>query len=119
MSRFLADENFPGASIQLLRSAGHDVAAVIEDTPGAEDIEVLLQAVQSQRIILTFDRDYGQLIFGRRLPAPLGVVYFRIDDAHPDEAARMLLLLLALDVIGLEGKFTTIEERQLRQRPLP
>jgi len=119
LSRFLADENFPGSSIHLLRVAGHDVAAIIEDMPGVEDTEVLARAVRERQIVLTFDRDYGELIFGRRLPTPVGVVYFRLDDAPPEEAARMLLFLLALDVVSLEGNFTTLEERQLRQRPLP
>jgi len=65
MRRFLADENFPGSSIRLLRAASHDVAAIIEDSPGVEDAEVLARAVQEQRIALTFDRDYGELIYGR------------------------------------------------------
>ncbi len=56
MSRFLADENFPRTSSHLLRAAVHDVAATIEDMPGAEDTEVLARAVQEKRIILTFDR---------------------------------------------------------------
>ena len=119
MSRFLADENFPASSIHLLRAVGHDVSAIIEDKPGAEDTEVLAQAVQQQRVILTFDRDYGELIYGKRLPTPPGVVYFRLDNAPPDEPARMLSLLLTLDAIRLEGNFTTLEERQIRQRSLP
>lgn len=76
MSRFLADKNFPGSSIHLLRAAGHDVAAIIKDVPGIEDMEVLDRAVQERQIVLIFDRDYGELIFGRRSPAPVGVVYF-------------------------------------------
>lgn len=119
MSRFLADENFPGSSTHLLRTAGHDVAAIIDDMRGVEDTEVLARAVQEKRIILTFDRDYGELIYGKHLPAPPGVVYFRLDAAPPEEPAQMLLFLLALDVVRLEGKFTTLEERQVRQRPLP
>jgi len=58
------------------------------------------------------------LIYGRRLPALSGVVYFRLDNASPNEPAQMLLLMLALDVVNLQGNFTTVEERQVRQRPL-
>ena len=53
--RFLANENFPLASVNLLREAGCEVAAVIQDSPGAKDSEVLKRAVTEQRIVLTFD----------------------------------------------------------------
>ena len=119
MSRFLADENFPGASIRLLREAGHEVTAIIEEMAGAEDTQVLARAVQEKQIVLTFDRDYGELIYGKRLPAPPGVVYFRLDKAPPGEPAKVLLLILALNAIRLEGNFTTLEEAQFRQRLLP
>ena len=59
---FLANENFPLLSIHQLRNAHHDVASVIEDTPGAKDHEVLTRAQKEKRIVLTFDRDYGELL---------------------------------------------------------
>ena len=70
--RFLANENFPLVSVSLLRNAGHDVAAVIEESPGAKDSEVLARAAQEERVVLTFDRDYGSLIYRLGLPAPVG-----------------------------------------------
>ena len=51
--RLLANENFPLASVRSLRAAGHDVAAIIEDTPGTTDAEVLAQAAREARIVLT------------------------------------------------------------------
>jgi predicted nuclease of predicted toxin-antitoxin system len=60
---FLANENFPVVSIKLLRNAGHDVASVIEETPGNKDRGVLKRAHEENRIVLTFDRDYGELIY--------------------------------------------------------
>jgi predicted nuclease of predicted toxin-antitoxin system len=70
--QLLANENFPLVSVQLLRQANYDVASITEDSPGIEDPEVLARAVDEQRIILTFDRDYGELIFrfstGEALP---------------------------------------------------
>jgi predicted nuclease of predicted toxin-antitoxin system len=52
--QFLANENFPLLSIKILRGAGHDIISVLEDTPGAKDIEVLSRAQRETRIILTF-----------------------------------------------------------------
>ena len=54
----------------LLRQAGYDVASMTEDLPGKEDPEVLTRATNEQRVILTFDRDYGEPIYRLRLPSP-------------------------------------------------
>ena len=47
---FIADENFPLPSINKLRSAGHDVVAIITDSPGAADEEILTRAVRETRM---------------------------------------------------------------------
>ncbi len=116
--RFLANENFPLSSVFLLRSSGHDVSAIIQDSPGATDEEILSRAVDEQRIILTFDRDYGELIYHLRKPSPPGLVYFRFEPATPTEPAEYLLQLLAQQDISLK-KFTVAERSVIRQRPLP
>jgi len=117
--RFLANENFPLASVTRLREAGHDVAAVIEDLPGAKDSEVLARAAREERTVLTFDRDYGELIYRLGLPTPVGVIYFRFDPLTPEEPAERLLRLLTVSDLSLEKKFTVVERGQVRQRPLP
>lgn len=58
MIRLLADENVPLASIRLLRTAGWDVAEVVR---GATDMAALALAAREQRVIVTFDRDFGRL----------------------------------------------------------
>ena len=75
--QFLANENFPLVSVRNLRDFGLDIASIMEDSSGIKDTEVLARAVSENRIILTFDRDYGELIFRRFLPKPIGVIYFR------------------------------------------
>jgi predicted nuclease of predicted toxin-antitoxin system len=92
--RFLANENFPGDSVQLLRFSGHDVLYAAHDLTSQADTSVLQRAHDDQRIVLTFDRDYGELIFKRRLAAPLGVVYLRFDPDTPVEPAEIILALL-------------------------
>jgi predicted nuclease of predicted toxin-antitoxin system len=115
--RFLANENFPLASVGQLRAAGQDVVAVIQETPGARDPEVLQRAAAEARVILTFDRDYGELIYRRQLPVPPGVIYFRFDPLSPEEPAEHLLRLLA--IADLLHKYTVVERDRIRQRPLP
>jgi len=102
-----------------LRDAGHDVAAVIEDGPGATDAQVLARAHVESRILLTFDRDYGELIYRRGLPAPAGVLYLRFDPLSPVEPANYVLTLLAPGELQLEGRFSVATRQRIRQRQLP
>ena len=94
--RFLANENVPLTSVQRLRDAGHDVAAVSEDSRGAKDPAILALAAGEGRVILTLDRDYGGLVFRLWKPSPAGVVFLRFVPATPDEPAIRVLQLLAI-----------------------
>lgn len=116
--RFLADENFPIASVRNLRSAGYDVVAITEDSPGIDDTTILAQAVAEERIILTFDSDYGNLIFRDKLPAA-PIIYLRYEPLTPDEPAAHILRLLGIEGLALPLRFTVVDRRRLRQRPLP
>lgn len=77
--RFLADENVPGPLMEALRDHGHDVRWVRTDSPGSADPELLAQAQREDRTLLTFDKDFGSLVFLERLPALLAVVLLRIE----------------------------------------
>lgn len=117
--RFLANENFPLISVNCLREAGYDITSITENSPGIADAEVLVRAADEERIILTFDRDYGELIYRMGMSSPMGVVYYRYNPLTPEEPAQDLLRLLSLEGISLEQKFTVVERNQVRQRPLP
>ncbi|ACY48771.1 DUF5615 family PIN-like protein [Rhodothermus marinus] len=116
--RCLANENFPLSSVHLLRQAGYDVTSIIQEMPGATDHEVLARASREKRIVLTFDRDYGALVYRMRSPVPSGIVLFRFDPQTPEEPAQWLLRVLQQPGLFLEGKFTVIERERVRQRPL-
>ncbi len=70
--QFLANENIPSKSISILRNAGYDVIAIGEESPGISDRDILNRAQIEHRIILTFDRDYGELIYKRWKPSSSG-----------------------------------------------
>ena len=80
--RLLANENLPTPSVQHSRNNGYDVAAVAEGKGGLTDPEVLALAVTELRWIVTFDRDYGELIFARVLAAPPAVILFGMRSRH-------------------------------------
>ena len=78
--RFIADENLNDHTVRLLRAVGHDVLSVSEVAPGVDDEQVLALAVRESRILLTFDKGLGNLIFGCHLLPPPGIILFRISD---------------------------------------
>lgn len=115
--RFLADENFPRASVRLLRDAGHDVSSIQEDLRGASDPEVLRRSSAEDRILLTFDLDFGELIFLQKLPSPPGIILFRDEAPMPEEPGQTILHLASS--VSFIGMFSTVERHQVRQRRLP
>ncbi len=103
---FLANENFPRPSTILIRNKGFDIKSIQEDTPGISDEEVIKIANELDLIILTFDKDYGEIIFKYAKDNPPSVVFFREKGNTPDFAALTLLNLLEKSNLSLIGAFT-------------
>ena len=77
-------------------------------------------AKEEERILVTFDRDYGELIYKEKLPSPAGIIYLRFDPCHPTQAGEVISDLLKSASIDFTGKFTVIRnDGHIRQRPLP
>ena len=116
--RLLADENVPGDLVAALRERGHDVAWAHTDSPGSRDPEVLARAQAEDRILITFDKDFGELAFRAGLPAASGVVLFRISMPSVAEVVRLAVAALE-SPIEWAGKFTVVHDRHIRQTALP
>jgi predicted nuclease of predicted toxin-antitoxin system len=115
--RVLADENFPRSALEALRKAGWDVFSIAKECPGVPDEEVAALCAEQQRILFTFDKDFGELIFRRGLPAGSGVVLFRITPESPEEAADVALALVESQP-DLRGSFCVVTRDRIRIRPL-
>lgn len=115
--KWLADENIPLQTINLLRNKNIDVTAVQQVGAGMSDPRVLQLSVAEQRALLTFDRDFGELIFRRHLPSPPAVVYLRFVPTTPSEPAEVLLHLLGK--ANLEGCLIVLDRDGYRKRSLP
>ena len=116
--RFPANENFPGDAVRALRAAGHDLAWVRTDAPGSLDPEVLALAVRENRVLLTFDKDFGELAWRAGLPASSGIVLFRLPMPSPTDVGPVIA-----SIIGSRGDwaghFSVVEPGRIRMRPLP
>ncbi len=116
--RFLADENFPGDVVSALAGRGHDIAWVRTEAPGSADTEVLARAQAEARILLTFDKDFGELAFRAGLPASSGVILFRIPTPSAEYVTRIVVTTLEART-DWAGHFAVIEAGQVRLTPLP
>ena len=112
--KFLADENFPITSFRILKEAGYDIKHIAFDMPSVADVAVTDFAITEDRIILTFDSDYGTLIFKFGYQPP-GVVYFRLPNINADEPAYILMNMLKEDYQILR-MHTVVESDKVRQR---
>ncbi|MFH1114771.1 MAG: DUF5615 family PIN-like protein [Pseudomonadota bacterium] len=115
--KFLANENFPRIAVEALRVAGHDVVWVRADAPGSSDRQVLATAQSESRILLTFDKDFGELAFRARLPSSCGIILFRIHPRSPSFVARTAVIAVSARQ-DWAGHFSVIEEGRIRMTPM-
>ena len=116
--RFLADENVPFGVVEELVAVGHDVQWVGKIAPGAPDGEVFRHAAMDGRILLTFDKDYGELAYRRETGVlPTGIVLIRAPLPRTREDCRNLALVIAARD-DWRGHFTVIEPDRIRRRQL-
>ena len=115
--RFLADDCLDGRLIARLRGAGLDVAAVRDVCRGARDREVLARARGEGRVLLTEDKDFGELALRIGEPAP-GIVLFREVAADVDQAVAAFEALLASHGSELRASFAVVRGGRVRLRRL-
>lgn len=115
--RILANENVTRTVIEGLRAEGHDVLSVKESLRGEKDDAILARAQAEMRIVLTHDKDFGELAFRIGLPADCGVILMRLAGTDPNSDNKR-----AIDVIesrtDWQGRFSVITADRVRMRPL-
>ena len=116
--RILADENIPKGMVAALRKAGHEVSAIAELHPKASDAQVLAEAVERSLVLLTFDADFGRMIFAEGYRAPPGIIYLRSPPPSPAAAIERVLRVARADAPTIDGHFVSID-RKARYHPLP
>jgi predicted nuclease of predicted toxin-antitoxin system len=118
MTRFLADENVPPEVIEMIRQCGMDVTWVKEISPGADDDSVLGLAHSEGRVLITFDKDFGEMAFRLGKTSVPGVLLLRPRLRGPDYLARFVAAVLA-GPVAWEGHFCVAREGRMRVVPMP
>jgi predicted nuclease of predicted toxin-antitoxin system len=118
MYAFLANENVPYAAIQSARKAGFDITWIKEICPGFSDEAVLALSITENRVLMTFDKDFGELAFRLGKSASAGVILLRPRLRSPEFITRHFLNVLSQS-IEWHGNFSVSNESQIRVIPLP
>ena len=111
--RFLADESCDFAVVRALRATGHDVVAVAETARGAKDLEVIGLAREGERVLLTEDKDFGQLIYAGG-QGSVGVVLLRFPGPARKQVPAAALDLVARFGDRLPTSFVVLEPGRVR-----
>ena len=116
--RFLVDESAGASVADHLRAQGHDAVSVAESMPQAEDSAILSTAFSQGRIVVTNDKDFGDLVF-RSGQAHAGVLLLRLHDESATNRVRVVEAVLQQASQHLPGNFVVATERHIRIRSRP
>ncbi|OGK88843.1 MAG: hypothetical protein A2X52_05550 [Candidatus Rokubacteria bacterium GWC2_70_16] len=111
--RFLADESCDHAVVRALRAAGFDVVAVAEVTPRASDEAVIERAAREGRVLLTEDKDFGQLVYASAR-STAGVILLRFPAGARASLADGVLRLVRRQGDSLVGGFAVVQPGRVR-----
>jgi predicted nuclease of predicted toxin-antitoxin system len=118
MAGFLANENAPREAVFAARAAGFDVAWMVELQPGAADGVVLDIARRDDRVLIMFDKDFGELVFRHGRDGSRGVILLRPRLRSPEVVTAFIVMVLS-QPIDWTGHFSVAREGSLRVVPLP
>ena len=111
--KFLVDECTGPSVAYWLVSLGHDVYSVFDESQGMTDEDVLSKAFSEERILITNDKDFGEMIFRERRPHR-GVIFLRLGDERSANKITVLKQVLGSHFDRIEDQFVTATENRIR-----
>ena len=119
--RILADENIDRPIVENLRKKGFQVTYILETSPGLKNGEVLEMACQEETVLLTADKDFGELVYRIYLERDLnlkGLVLIRLSNLSLEKRAKIVAEFFERERNRVEGKFIVLSGKTARIRPL-
>ncbi len=117
MLKFLIDESSGRKLVLFLSEKGYDVKHVGDIMPSASDKEVLNFAEKENRILITNDKDFGELVFRLNRPSS-GVILLRLKKDSIENKSRCLSQVLKKFSDKISKSFVVVTERNIRIRKL-
>ena len=113
--KLLADESVDAPIVDRLRADGHSVSYVAEVEPSLDDDAVLGRANDNQALLLTADRDFGELVF-RLGRIHSGVVLIRLAGLSPEARRNTVSRMIAEKGDEMSSAFSVISPGRVRIR---
>lgn len=114
---FLADECCDLSLVESLRKEGHQVDYIQESQPGSTDDAILINAYREKKIVITEDKDFGELVYRLNKPA-FGVVLLRFHPLDKQLKIQRLLHLVNFKSDKLAGNFIVLDSEKMRIKPI-
>ena len=115
--KFLADVNVEKTVIEEIITLGYNVKCVTDINPGMSDTEVLTTANSEDRILITNDKDFGEIVFRQKLLCS-GIILIRVNNQDIQEKARLIKKLLIFYKDKIYKHFIVISNKKIRAIPL-
>lgn len=111
--RFLIDESVEYRIVAFLRNFGFNTLSVAESFPSLDDKTILSIAYKENRIIITNDKDFGELIYKLQLPHK-GIILFRLFEENYQSKEEKLQFVLKKFKSKLQNTFTIVSKNKIR-----
>jgi predicted nuclease of predicted toxin-antitoxin system len=111
--KFLVDECTGNGVAEWLSRQGYDVVSILKVSPGISDDEVLSRAFRESRILITMDKDFGDMVF-RNKKNHCGIVLLRLESWHLQSKISVIESMLTHYANELEGNFIVLTEQSIR-----
>ena len=117
MLKFIADVNLEKPIVDWLLESSYDVQWIPDYDCGMTDDELLYMAAAEKRILVTNDKDFGELTF-RQKRLSSGIILFRLKGQSTQEKVRLAAILTAEYGERLSGHFTVVTRKRIKTIPL-
>ena len=102
-----------GRVLRWLISNGYDAISIFDGLRGSTDIEVLQRACNENRILITSDKDFGDMVFRQQMEHR-GIILLRLSDEHPTNKIKIVKYILENHSHELQYNFITATEKAIR-----
>jgi predicted nuclease of predicted toxin-antitoxin system len=116
--KFQVDAHISQEMVAMMRTLGHDCLDSSTIPPRMQDVDVLRMAANDGRIIVTADKDFGELVFVHAIACP-GVILTRVALADETDRVDHVRSVWPTVMSRLPGSFVTITTSGVRARPVP
>jgi predicted nuclease of predicted toxin-antitoxin system len=113
---FVADEGVDRQIVERLRQDGHEILYVAEMEPSISDEEVLNRANEKGALLMTADKDFGEMIFHQNLHTIGGVILLRLLGLSPGQRSEIVSEVIESRSADLPNAFSVISPGRVRIR---